>query len=256
MAKGGSGDTQTTTTVQTPWSGSQPHLQTIMSEAQKLYKSNIPEYYGGSTVAGFTPETDASQRGIVARATSGSPLNSSASGYLQNVLSGNYLNSNPEFKAVSDSVAREVIPRVSGQFAGSGRYGGGLNQTSMVDALTAGIAPFAFQNYGQERDRQQQAVGMAPQLAGQDYLDLGMLGQVGAERQGMNQALIDADIARYNFEQQKPFSKLTDYLSYVQGGGAGYGTTTQTSPYQGPNTFQQILSGGLGLGSLASLFFP
>lgn len=232
----GSSSKQTTTQTNEPWSGSQPYLKEVMGEAQRLYQSNIPQYYGGSTVSGFTPEQEAAQRGTIARASSGAPVNAAASQWAQGVLGGGE-------SPYATAVAREVVPRVNAQFSQAGRYGSGAHTGALTDALVAGIAPY-----------QLAAAQMAPQIAGQDYLDLQALGSVGAERQELNQALTNADIARFNFEQQKPFSKLTDYLSYIQGGGSGFGTTTTTSPYQGASPFQQALAGLLGAGSLATPF--
>ena len=54
----------------------------------------------------------------------------------------------------------------------------------------------AYQNYADERSRQQQAASMAPDLAATDYYDIAQLGQVGAAREAMEREKLAEDVAR------------------------------------------------------------
>jgi hypothetical protein len=76
--------------------------------------------------------------------------------------------------------------------------------------------------YQAERLRQMQAAQAAPAFDQQyRYGDAGMLAAVGQEQQAMNQAQIDEQMARYNFNQEAPRRDINDFtniLSGIQGG--------------------------------------
>jgi len=108
--------------------------------------------------------------------------------------------------------------------------------------------------YDAERARMQQAMFGAPDLANQDYRDLAALSGVGAEQQQMLQDQINADMARWNYNQNIPYDQLARYMQMIQG---TYGGTTQQS-VPNPSTSQQVLGGilaGAGLlGGVGSLW--
>lgn len=54
---GGSSGTQTSTQKSEPWDGQKPYIQEGYKEAQDLYNKGPAQYFQGSTVAGFSPET-------------------------------------------------------------------------------------------------------------------------------------------------------------------------------------------------------
>jgi hypothetical protein len=100
-----------------------------------------------------------------------------------------------------------------------------------------------YQDLLNKMQQQQAAAQFAPQLAQQDYYDLGMLGQVGSQREAAMQDNINADIDRYNQLQNAPINELALYQQLI-GGNLG-GTTKGTQPV---NTGNQTagLVGGLG----------
>jgi hypothetical protein len=98
----------------------------------------------------------------------------------------------------------------------------------------------AYQNYGDERQRMMQAAGLTPQLAAQDYFDIAQLAAAGSTRERNYQDLINAEIARFNYEQQLPYNKLARYLGMIQG---DYGGTTQTTQSSVSAVGNDILSG-------------
>ncbi len=79
----------------------------------------------------------------------------------------------------------------------------------------------AYQNYEQERARQQQAIGAAPALAQADYQDINQLLQAGQLREGYTGQQLGADIQRFNFLQNQPQQNLQNYLSLVYGNPLG-----------------------------------
>lgn len=92
------------------------------------------------------------------------------------------------------------------------------------------------QQYGQmqmqarenERQRQQSSMLFAPQLAQADYYDIDRLAQAGASRDARSQQALNADIARWDYNQSEPLRRLEAYNALLQGGG-GLGFGSQTS---------------------------
>jgi hypothetical protein len=247
MAKGGGSNT-TTVSQAGPWAAQVPYLQEIFGKAQALYNSNTPQYYSGATVAPTAPETEQALALQAARATQGSPLNAWAAQQAQASLGGQYLSAgNPYFAQMAQRVSDAVTPQVNSQFAQAGRYGSGAHAGALGQALGREIGALAYQNYGEERANQLRAAALAPELAAQDYADIDRLAAVGAGREATAQALIDADIARFNFQQSLPFNKLAQYQDLIAGDYGG--TRTETLQQRRvPSTLD-------ALGGLLSMFF-
>lgn len=262
---GGSRGSTTTVQQADPWAGQQPFLADIFGEAQRLYDAPGPLYFPGPTVAPFAPETQAALRTQAARALSGSPLNAAGQREVQRSLAGNYLGANPYLQGAIDIASQgltrnyrtAVAPGIDSTFSLAGRYGSGAHQAvqsqaqqNLADQLGDVASGIAYRNYGDERTNMQRALGLAPQFAAQDYLDAERLASVGATREAQQQALINDQIARFNFAQQLPQNKLAQYQALIQGNYGG--TTTTTQPYF-RNIGSEFLTGattGLGLGSV------
>lgn len=227
------GQTSTTTSNSSPWSGQQPYLQAGFSQALSNLNGSNPSYYPGQTVANQSPATQAYQSGTIARATNGSPLNQAAGQYATQAMQGGGMN--PIFQ----NVASQVLPAVSSQFSLAGRYGSPDQAGTTATALTNAYSPYALQNA-------QFGAQLAPQIANQDYQDLGQLQQAGAQQDAYGQNLVNADINKYNFQQNLPANKLAQYMSLVAGGNFGtQGTSTTTQPSGGPLGALGGLLGGI-----------
>ncbi len=99
--------------------------------------------------------------------------------------------------------------------------------------------------YAGERGRQMQAMGMAPGLAQQDYADISQLYGAGQAYQGLEQQNIGADMAKFNFEQQAPWTNLQNYQGAIQGNYGGQ----QTTPSYGGNPMAGAAGGAMaGMG--------
>ncbi len=260
MPGGSSGSTTTVQKVE-PWAEQRPYLIDVFRQAQALNQQPGPFYYPGATVAPMSPESDLALQARSARAFGGSPLTAAAGGHMADVLGGNYLFGNPFLSGAIDTASQglvrnyqnAVVPGLDSTFSAAGRYGSGLHQTAHLQsqqALTEQLgnlaADMAYRNYGDERANMLRAAVTAPQMAQQDYLDIDQLAMAGAERERMQQDLINADLNRFNYEQQLPFNKLAQYQNMIQG---SYGnTTTTTEPYL-RNPGMGLLEGaGAGLG--------
>lgn len=241
---GGGGSTQTqTVTKADPWSEQQPYLKYGFQQAQDIYQGGAPGYYPGQTVAPFSNETNAALDAQTNRALAGSPLMTAAQQQLTDTMSGKYLdvNTNPYLMPMADQIKAEVLPTIDSRFAGSGRLNSGLASRAAAQGVGDALATQAFNNYNNERNRQTQGMLFAPSLAAADYNDISKLADVGAQREGMAQAGINADIAKYNYEANLPNNWLSQFMNLVQGQYGGSGTTTQSQPY-----YQNRLASGAG----------
>lgn len=246
MSKGGTKTVQTQSSVP---EFIQPFYTRGLEEAGRLYDAQGPDYYPGSTVVGMAPETQQALSMARDRALAGSPLTQSAQGYTQNVLGGQFLGQNPFLQQALDPAFRAVTDQVNSQFARSGRLGSGAYTDVLSRNLADTAGQLAYQNYQQERARQDAASRIAPQMADLDFADLARLQGVGAAREAQAGAELQDQVARYQYEQMRPQQKLADYLTAVRGGTFG---STNTQPVF-RNTGAGFLGGALGGAQLGSL---
>jgi hypothetical protein len=236
--------TATSTSTSEPWAEQKPYLQAGFKEAQNLYNSNDPQYFPQSTVAGFSQNQLQAQRMGANRAMRGSALNTGAKKYASDVLGGKYLQ-NPNDDAVFNSIQNKVVPSVNANFANAGRYGSDSHARAMTSELTDAYAPYASQNWQSGLDRMGQMAQYAPDLAMTDYNDINALYDIGSQQQQLAQSELGDAQNRWNYNQDRRFNKLNQYLGLI--GGNWGGTTTSAQPYSTPGLGSQLLGGGLGL---------
>lgn len=211
--------------------------------------------------------------------------------YAQQTASGAYLNGNPFFQGAFNPAARaaeqqysNAMQGVASQASQAGRYGsnamGQLQDRAtgaFAQSLTDTAGRLAFDNYSQERARQEaaigqmgamsnmglqnqlsamsgmagtaaqdyarqlQAAGMAPALAGQDYADIQRLMDLGQTQESYQEMALTDAMNRFNFEQMQPYNNLQSYLSSAYGAPQGMQTTQPI--YR--NQFGSAIGGGL-----------
>ena len=223
MSKGG-GSQRTITQTTAPSTFAQPFLEYGMQEAQDLYQSARPQYYPKSTVVGFSPETQMALSGYRSAAAAGSPMIPAVQQAVQQNLTG----TNPLFQqSLQPTIAAALNPAQM-----SGRYGSGYAQKAVAEA----VAPLMYQ-------AQQAAIQQAPAARDFGFADLNTMAQVGAAREAQEQAELAADIERFQFQENRPYQKLGDYLTMVQGGSAALGSQNITPQFRNPAL--GFLSGGL-----------
>ena len=226
MSKGG-GSTRTINTAVNPPAYAKPFLEYGLAEAQKIYESDMPGYYPGSTVVGFSPETEMSLSNIRDKAITGSPF----IGAVQDVVMQNLMGTNP----LQAAAFRPAVDAVQAQAAKAGRYGSGYQQGAVASAL----APMAYQ-------AQQQAIAQAPMAREFGFADDLTLAKVGATREAQSQAELAADIERYAYEQNIPAAKLREFMAMV--GGGTVGSEQITPQYRNPTAdFLGMATQGAGL---------
>lgn len=262
MAVGTSTSTQTTQIDPTI----QPYLSYGLQEAQRLYQGGGPQYYTGQGYVGPSTATQTGLQALEARAAAGNPLLSAAQNQLYGTVKGDYLGGNPFFSGAfqpaaeaATSAFNQAIGNIGSQASKAGRYGSGAMgdlQSQAANALaknlTGTAGQLAYQNYADERARQQQATFGAPAMAQADYADIQNLINAGQLGEGYQQQALAADMAKFNFQQQAPQANLTNYLNQVYGFPAGKTTTTQTPYYTNP-TATALGTGLLGVSLLGGL---
>ncbi len=238
------GGSQTSTTNQNIDPAILPYITYGLEEAQDLYRADSPEYYPDATYVPASETTQDALRRASNRAVSGNPLLPAAQQQQLSTIQGDRLAAtNPYFSQMMASAAQpavnefnKAIRDIGSRTAASGRYGSGAmgemeSQASenLANALTNRAAELAYSNYGAERARQDAAIAQAPQMAMADYQDINQLAKIGQTQEQYAKDALNADIARFEFEQNKPYSKLESYLSAAYGAPAPIQQTTTSS---------------------------
>jgi hypothetical protein len=212
-----------------------PYVTYGLNEAVDLYKSGVPNYYPGQTYISPSQQTQAALQAQQTRALQGNPLLPAAQQQQQSVIGGQYLANNPYFNQALAGAGQaataqyfDAINQAQSGASQAGRYGSGAQEnlfnragTTLANTLANTAGNLAYQNYGAERGRQEQAAAGAPQLAMADYGDIAQLANVGQTAEDYQQAALQGDIARFDFEQNLPYQKLSNLLGAVYGAPAG-----------------------------------
>jgi len=294
MPSGGGGST-TTVQKSDPWSGQQPYLTNMFGSAGNLYNAEVQN--PASTVAGFTPMQQQAMGNAqnVANGTDFSNavgVNNSAGSYTQNLLNGQYLNSNPGNSAFSqfangsmmnnpymsqamgaanDAITRSyqtaTAPQTSSAMEAAGRYGSGAyqnavsqNQQNLATQLgnvDAGMANNMYQQNMQNMLQGAQGLSSNYNTASQQQLQ----GSFNAPNvvnsvNAANSNLYNMGGNQQALNQQQinaPWQLLNNYSNLIQGQYGGNTSTTQ--PYF-QNQAAGALGGALGGASLGSSFGP
>lgn len=231
MSKGG-GSTRTITQSSGPPAYAKPFLEYGMSQAKQMYEGGPPQYYPGQTVVGYSPESEMALAGQRQMAMSGSPfIPMTQAAVMQNLMGTNPLQS---------AAFKPVVDQVAAQFASAGRYGSGAQQGALASAL----APMAYQ-------AQQDAIAQAPAAYEFGFRDLQKLAEVGAAREAQSQAELEADMQRFQFEQESPLNALANYMSIIQGGTVGGESSKPVFRQPIGSALSGALGGAQMLGSVA-----
>ena len=245
----------------------QPFLQTGFDRALEQLDSP-PDYFPGSTVVPFAPQTETALQGVEQRATAGSPLTAAGQQGILETATGSYLGENPALQGAIDAASRgmarnyqeAVAPGIDSQFSGAGRYGSNQLQTAQDTAqenLATGLrdlsSQLAYRDYGAERENMLKAAMAAPTMAAIDYTDLAQLERVGATREGQAADDIQDAINRFNFDQTKDEDALRRYMTLVAGGEFG-SRQTATEPIFQDRTSDTLSNIGTAAQIGSSLF--
>lgn len=267
MSTGGGGGGGTTNTVTRTELDPvmRPFVQYGLEESTRLYQNpDVPQYYPGQTYVSPSQQTQAALAAAQQRAVTGNPLVPAAQQQALNTMQGGYLGGNPffqgAFKAATQGAQTQYMDATQQALSNAsraGRYGSGAMGTALdraggvyANALTNTAGTLAYQNYADERARQQAMIGAAPALAGADYQDINQLLQTGQAAEGYQEAAMADAVNRFNFAQQAPYMKLQSYLSGAYGAPSGMQQVTPVYRNQVGNVLGGALTGA-ALGGLS-----
>ncbi len=238
----------------------QPFLKYGLEESQRLYEAGGPKFFTGQGYVGPSEATQTGLAALQARAAAGSPLTGAAQNQLYGTIQGDYLGGNPFFQGAFQPAAQaatnafnQAIGNVASAASKAGRYGSGAmtnlqNQAAntLAQSLTGTAGQLAYQNYAQERARQQAATAMAPELAQADYADINKMLAAGQFGEGYQQQALEAAKQKFAYEQNLPQAQLQTYLSNIGLIPKGQTATTQT-PFYTNRLATNLGTGLLGL---------
>jgi len=233
----------------------QPYLSYGLQQAQQAYQRGGPQYYGGPTFVSPSTTTQTGLQALESRASLGNPLLQSAQKQLQSTVSGEYLSGNPFFQGAFQPAARaaetqfkQTLGDIASKSSLAGRYGSGA-MGSLQDRATGAFGQqlantagqLAYQNYADERAKQQAATMAAPQMSAADYQDIQNMLQAGQIREGYTGQQMQSDMAKFNFLQNQPQQNLQNYLSLVYGSPLGRVGQSTASGTTDTSTLQNLL---------------
>ena len=239
--KGGGGSSSTTSEIDP---AILPYITYGLGESKGLYQSEGPDYYPDSTDVGASSMTLEGLGAKEDRALRGNPLLPSALAQQLSTIEGDRLSAgNPYFADMMASAARPAVSEfnnairdIGSRTAASGRYGSGAMgemeskaSENLANALTSRAAELSYSNYGTERGRQDAAIASAPQMGNAEYTDIDQLVNVGQAYEGYEKNALNADISRFEYNENKPYMKLDNYLTGAYGAPAPISSSTTSS---------------------------
>ena len=232
-----------TSQANAPWGPIQEPLLRGVQQAESQVLNQPLEFFPGDTFTPFSPETALSLAAATGRAFQGNPLNQSAQQQTMDTLEGGYLGQGPGWDRITDAVTSSVLPGVDSQFGVSGRFGSPLHAEAVARGTSRGLAPFL----DAERNRMMGASALAPQLAREDYYDIDRLGGVGMRQEDLYSRALQDQIARWDFAQNEPYSRISRYMNLINPSLAFNQSTGQTT--YNPNVPLTTMGLGMQAGS-------
>jgi hypothetical protein len=240
---GGSPQKSTTTTSIDPTIA--PYVTYGLEEGKRLYESQAPTFFPGQTYVSPSAQTQEALRMAQERAMAGSPLTQAAQAETLATIQGRGVN--PFLAGALEQTNRlsgedylRNIRQLQSGASSMGRYGSaaqgqltGQAQDVYARALAERGGQLAYQSAEAERARQMAAVGAAPQMAAQDYADIQRLLSVGGAREAQSAAELQDAMNRFNFQQNLPQAKLSQFANLFSSVPQGSTTVQQATPQGG-----------------------
>lgn len=258
-----------------------PYLELGLRAAEQQFLQNVPQFFPGQTYVSPSQQTLdalAAQEQIARQAPT--TLQAAQESYMRGLgglgatAGGAFLMGNPYQQQMIQAATRPImqqfeeqtLPGIASGFSQAGRYGSGAMERALgraTEATSRAIGDvstnIAFQDYGAERGRQQQAIlgqitaaGQAPQIYGQQFLPSQQLAQIGAAREAIAGLPLQEQMQRFQFAQQAPRESLQSFLSSVYGtplAGSQYAPQQQAQTNRAGNVFGGLATGA-GIGSM------
>ena len=242
---GGGGGQQDSTTTTSIDPAIKPYVTYGLEEGKRLYESQTPSFFPGQTYVSPSAQTQEALRMAQERAMAGSPLTGAAQAETLATIQGRGVN--PFLAGALEQTNRLAgeqfnrnIQNLQSSAASAGRYGSnamgqqaGTAQDIFARALTEQGGQLAYNSAEAERARQMAAVGAAPQMAQADYADIQRLLSVGGAREAQSAAELQDAMNRFNFAQNLPQAKLSQFANLFSSVPQGSQTVQTATPTGG-----------------------
>jgi hypothetical protein len=242
---GGGGGQQNSTTTTSIDPAIKPYVTYGLEEAKRLYQSESPSFFPGQTYVSPSEQTQQALKMAQQRAMAGSPLTGAAQAETLATIQGRGVN--PFLAGALEQTNRLAgeqfnrnIQNLQSSAASSGRYGSnamgqqaGTAQDIFARALTEQGGQLAYNSAEAERARQMAAVGAAPAMAQADYFDINQLLKTGTAGEGYDVAKLQDAMNRFNFQQNLPQAKLSQYANLYSSAPQGSQTVQTATPTGG-----------------------
>ncbi len=266
------GGDDTSTTAVGPSEFQQPFLRELFNAAQTQFDNpNQPSFFPGSTVAQFDPATIQAQQNVTGQAVPGAQNIVNALGSsTTDILSGKFLdpNQDPNLQASLDAIARPVNESLTEQFLPNIRSGAVANRSvggsrqgiaegiagrGAFNAIGDASASFLATNRLAGLDQITKTLALAPGSANAQTIPGSILDAVGRQRQGLDQANINASIDRHNFNETTEDRRINQFASVISGN-FGSETTQTGSGLKGPSQLEATLGGAATGAAIGAAF--
>jgi hypothetical protein len=242
---GGGGGQQDSTTTTSIDPAIKPYVTYGLEEGKRLYESQTPSFFPGQTYVSPSAQTQEALRMAQERAMAGSPLTGAAQAETLATIQGRGVNpflagALGQTNRLAGEEFTRNIQNLQSQAASAGRYGSnamgqqaGQAQDIFARALAEQGGQLAYNSAEAERARQMAAVGAAPQMAQADYADIQRLLSVGGAREAQGAAELQDAMNRFNFEQNLPQMKLSQFANLFSSVPQGTETVQTATPTGG-----------------------
>lgn len=195
-----------TKTTNDPWKPAQPYILKGLEQSGQVFDQQQPTLnkYSGMQMDTYGRVAPGAEQGIIG-----------SQNLVNDTLAGKYLNGNPYLDGMLSKTRENITNNVQSQFAGAGRYGSDYNVGELSRQLADAENQMRFQNYGQERAYQNEAIGQA-------------------------QGLMNGTQGLLNNAAELPWIGVGALNGNVRQASNGYGTTTSR---QSGNIGQMLLQG-------------
>lgn len=242
-------------------------LKSGIGAAGSLFGQGPQQFFPGQTFANFDPLQTQGQQAQLNFAESFLPgLNEQIFGSFGNALNAGDIFNDPSVQAglgtiesrANQNFAENTLPSLRRAGIGAGQEFGtrpelaaGVAASRLGRDVGDAQAQFLANQLGSARQLQGAGLAISPQIQGLGLTQGNIFGDVGAQRQGMEQLGISEDVDRFNFGQQAPSALTQQYVNQIAqlAGGVPAGQSTSQG---GSGTLGNILGGGLlgaGIGS-------
>ena len=255
-----------TASTTAPPSFQQPYIDSLLSESKKLYNSDGPSFFPGSTVANFTDAENLGGNVLNEAAVNTSKLwNENVPQAVSQGLNATDVANNQNVIGMADAATRpiiqqlneQVLPNIRSGAVASGTLGGsrqGIAEAQGMERAARSAmdtrADVFGSAYGQGLSTMSNTLSQIPALTDAAYKPGAVISSIGEKQRQLDQAKINEDIARWDYGQNQPYQKLTEYGNVVSKPFGGQATSEVTAT--GGESSQTIGAILAGLGSLLS----